>query len=94
MRKILIILTISLSIIIINQKPSHAFFGLFDPTVSGCVYQEPELGNKKIHCVSIKYNESKNPGSLKKAERACYRELNYYGRKYGEIGYWISGCLP
>ena len=55
---------------------------------------EPELGNKKIHCVSIKYNESKNPGSLKKAERACYRELNYYGRKYGEIGYWISGCLP
>ena len=94
MRKILIILTISFSIIIINQKPSQAFFGLFDPTVSGCVYQEPELGNKKIHCVSIKYNESKNPGSLKKAERACYRELNYYGRKYGEIGYWISGCLP
>jgi len=59
--------------IAVNQKSSYAFFGLFDPTVSGCVYQEPEFGNKKIHCVSIKYNESKNPGSLKRAERACYK---------------------
>ena len=60
MKKILIILTISFSIIIINQKPSHAFFGLFDPTVSGCVYQEPELGNKKIHWMEVLAGEKAN----------------------------------
>ena len=94
MKKVFHILLVTFFLTMTIKTSSNAFFGLFDPTVSGCVYQEPELGNKKIHCVSIKYNESKNPGSLKRAERACYKELNYYGRKYGEIGYWISGCNP
>ena len=68
----------------------NSYAGWFDPTVGGCVYQEHN--NKKIKCVSIKYNESKNPGSYNRAEKTCYRELNYYGRKYGEHGYWIDGC--
>ena len=61
-----------------------------DPWVYGCVYQEHD--NSKIKCVSIKYNERKDPGSYDRAERACYRELNHYGKKYGEHGYWIDGC--
>jgi len=65
--------------------------GWFDPNVGGCVYQEHN--SKKIKCVSIDYNESKDPGSYNRAEKACYRELNYYGKKYGEHGYWIDGCV-
>ena len=89
MKKLLGILVLGLLLIC-----SNANAGWFDPTMGGCVYQEPEFGNKKIKCVSIKFNESKDPGSMKRAEDACYRKLNYYGKKYGEIGYWIDGCLP
>ena len=65
--------------------------GWFDPNVYGCVYQEHN--GAKIHCVSIDYNENKDPGSYDRAERACYRELNHYEKKYGEYDYWIDGCL-
>ena len=67
--------------------------GWFDPTVSGCAIENET--SKKIHCVSIKFNESNDPGSLKRAERECLRILNYYGKKYSQYGYWIggSGCL-
>jgi hypothetical protein len=70
----------------------NANAGFFDPTVAGCAI-ENETG-KKLHCVSIKYNESKNPGSLRRAENECYRTLNHYGRKYARYGHWIggSGC--
>lgn len=70
----------------------NANAGWFDPTVDGCAI-ENETG-KKLHCVSIKYNESKNPGSLNRAENECYKTLNYYGRKYARYGHWIggSGC--
>jgi hypothetical protein len=70
----------------------NAYAGFFDPTVAGCAI-ENETG-KKLHCVSIKYNESKNPGSLRRAENECYRTLNHYGRKYARYGHWIggSGC--
>ena len=61
-----------------------------DPWVYGCVYQEHN--SAKIHCANIDYNEQKDPGSYDRAERACYRELNYYGKKHGEHGYWIDGC--
>ena len=91
MKKLLGILVLGLVFYII---PANVNAGWFDPTMGGCVYQEPEFGNKKIHCVSIKFNESKDPGSMQRAEDACYRELNHYGRKYGEIGYWIDGCQP
>ena len=43
--------------------------------------------------MSIKYNESKDPVSYKRLERACYRELEHYGRKYEQHGYWIDGRL-
>ncbi len=69
----------------------NAYAGWFDPYVYGCVFQEHN--DKKIKCVSIKYNESKDPGSFNRAERLCYRELKHYGKKYGEHGYWIDGCL-
>ena len=68
---------------------AHAWF---DPTVDGCAI-ENETG-KKLHCVSIKYNERKNRGSFKRAENECFRTLNHYGKKYARYGYWIggSGC--
>tara|TARA_B100000989_G_scaffold292229_1_gene267801 strand:- start:608 stop:901 length:294 start_codon:yes stop_codon:yes gene_type:complete len=69
----------------------NSYAGWFDPYVYGCAFQEHN--NKKIKCVKIKYNESKDPGSFNRAERSCYKELNYYGKKYGEHGYWIDGCL-
>ena len=59
--------------------------GWFDPTVDGCAV-ENETG-KKIHCVSIKFNERNDPGSLKRAERECLKILNYYGKKYSQYGY-------
>ena len=76
-------------VVIFNFSPQAKAF--FDPTVSGCVFQKHT--NAKIRCVSYKFNERKRPGSFKKAESDCYRELNYLGRKYGEHGYWIDGCL-
>ena len=75
--------------LILTPNISNAWF--WGPTVGGCVYQEHN--KEKIKCVSYPYNENKDPGSLKKAERRCYETLNHYGRKYGEHGYWIDGCV-
>ena len=81
-----------LAIIVLGLLWSGSANAWFDPTVAGCAI-ENETG-EKLHCTSIKYNESKDPGSFKRAENECFRELNYYGRKYARYGYWIggSGC--
>ena len=91
MKKLLGIVVLGL---IFYIMPANVNAGWFDPSWSGCVYQKGEAydSGAKIKCVSFKFNESKNPGSMKKAEDACYRELHYYGRKYGEAGYDIVGC--
>ena len=94
MKKLLGVVVLGLLFCINPLTTDKLEAGWFDPTMGGCVYQEPELGNKKIKCVSIKFNESKEPGSMGRAENACYRELNYYGKKYGVAGYWIDGCHP
>ena len=94
MKKLLGIAALSLVIYFNPITVKNLNAGWFDPTMGGCVFQEPEFNNKKIKCVSIKFNEAKDPGSMRRAEKACYRELNHYGKKYGKIGYWIDGCLP
>ena len=45
--------------------------GWFDPNVYGCVYQEHN--GVKIHCVSIDYNENKDPGSSRSGSRSSSR---------------------
>ena len=63
---------------------SKEFLG-FDPSSSGCVYNE---FGKKVKCASYKYNDSKNSGSYAKAKSKCIKKL----KKYVKKNYTLEGC--
>ena len=64
-----------------NQKG----FSGFDPSSSGCVYNE---FGQKVKCASYKYNDSKNSGSYAKAKSKCIKKL----KKYVKENYTLEGC--
>ena len=70
---------------VFSEDEDTSGYSGFDPTASGCVYNE---FGQKVKCVSYKYNDSKNSGSYAKAKSKCVNKL----KKYVKENYTLEGC--
>ncbi len=91
--KVLIIILIFFLFLKKNHKSNAGILDFFssDPYFMGCVYDP--FGNK-IDCAKYKYNEQKNPGSLRMAENLCNAELKKIQRSSKFKDTLIVGCSP